>query len=292
MGRSRVGTATIHQVLNMGTRNWAHTRLMVFGALPIEVPMSVHASKWAETVRTVLAEIPTVENIDVTVDPDELPQGALAEEEGFVPVSDNLRGEFWPEPIGASIQFDLTIPPHLQVVTPAGKKKVGHDRFRVRTFYGYHGPCTIITLLGHGDPNLIQSAWAVNAVYRCLAASPVVSWGGSLQPLQAAPSCSAAALGRGGHKTGWGLADQLWDQDWPISCGTRIGSALEVDAFAAPEQLNLASSAASRSMRPSPRAAAPRRASRRAPGREVGRLAQKRMMMLAAPLITPELMVR
>lgn len=152
----------------MGKLNWAHTRLMAFGALPIEVPMSVPASEWAETVRTVLAEIPTVENIDVSVDPDELPDGALAADDGFVPVQDNLRDEFWPEPIGALIQFDLKIPAHLQVVTPSGKEKVGHEHFRVRTFYGYDGPCTIITLLGHDDANQIQSAWAVSAVYHYL----------------------------------------------------------------------------------------------------------------------------
>lgn len=101
-------------------------------------------SDWPALVESSLLAIPSVTEVRVEVDRSNLSDFSL--DEPLID-DDNERGYFWPEPPFGALWFDVTIPKRMQPELLGESGDVGAESFRVRTDYGWHGPCTFVSCL-------------------------------------------------------------------------------------------------------------------------------------------------
>lgn len=140
-------------------------RPFAVGCLPLELPLEIVDTEWPKEVRAALARIASVSAIDVDVDLASLQGTAAVDGPLEEPLPhDNHRDWFWPEPDRAVITFDVHIPKRMHPDLLRGDV-VGAENFRVRTKYGYDGPCTFVSVLGALNPNDVHPSRAVALIH-------------------------------------------------------------------------------------------------------------------------------
>jgi hypothetical protein len=115
--------------------------------MPLEQPWHTPPAEWPRLVQDSLLQIPSVTDVHVRGDADYLGKEPLpsAPDE-----DDNHRPFFWPEPSSFFTSFELNVPARMQPELLGEARDVGAETFRVRTLYGWHGPCTFVSCLDGG----------------------------------------------------------------------------------------------------------------------------------------------
>ena len=162
-------------------------RLIGFGCMPFEIPQTSPARVWVGAVQEALSQIATVSNMAIKIPKDALGDEVAVESDDSIAIpDDNVRPWFWPEPDFTSITFDVRIPhrmqPELGMFSTAGA-----EHFRVLTVYGFHGPCTFVSVLDGSDPDEVSPSTAVGIVHGFLSRE-LARQGGPVRMARVGPS--------------------------------------------------------------------------------------------------------
>jgi hypothetical protein len=110
-------------------------------------PRVVKFEEWRAGVEAALANIPSVEQVEVTFDSNEVVADWWLVAATPDPDEAPWTQGFEPDLRGARVTFEVSIPHRLHSELLGGDSPHSGERFRVETVYEFHGPCTFVTCL-------------------------------------------------------------------------------------------------------------------------------------------------